>query len=116
MPIGSDPVTGAEPGPVPEYPAWRKGVAGVLAKARRVDIAELPDEPEQLLAETTYDGLTIAPLYTRRDELPEQPLPGAFPFVRGSDATRDVHRGWYVSAYYGERDAAAANRQILFGL
>lgn len=116
MPIGSDPVTGAEPGPVPEYPAWRKGVAGVLAKARRVEIAELPDEPEHLLAETTYDGLTVAPLYTRRDELPEQPLPGAFPFVRGSDATRDVHRGWYVSTYFGDRVAATVNQQILFGL
>ncbi|MFC9895724.1 methylmalonyl-CoA mutase family protein [Nocardia sp. NPDC127579] len=101
--------------PVPDYAAWRKGVAGVLAKARRVEIAELPDEPEKLLEETTYDGLTIAPLYTSRDELPEQPLPGAFPFVRGGSATRDVHRGWYVSAYVAG-DAATANREILSGL
>ncbi|WP_228538151.1 methylmalonyl-CoA mutase family protein [Nocardia sp. XZ_19_385] len=101
--------------PVPEYAAWRKGVAGVLAKARRVEIADLPDEPEKLLEETTYDGLTIAPLYTRRDELPEQPLPGAFPFVRGGTATRDVHRGWYVSAFVAG-DGAAANREILAGL
>ncbi|MEV6276832.1 methylmalonyl-CoA mutase family protein [Nocardia sp. NPDC051832] len=112
MPIASDP-GGSEP--VPEYAAWRKGVAGVLAKARRVDAADLPDEPEKLLDETTYDGLTIAPLYTRRDELPEQPLPGAFPFVRGGTATRDVHRGWYVSAYVAG-DGAAANREILAGL
>ncbi|MEV0292214.1 methylmalonyl-CoA mutase family protein [Nocardia sp. NPDC050710] len=112
MPIASDPA--AEP--VPEYAAWRKGVAGVLAKARRVDIAELPNEPERLLAETTYDGLTIAPLYTRRDELPEQPLPGAFPFVRGRDATRDVHRGWFVGTRVTDGDVAAANREILAGL
>ncbi|MET8652626.1 methylmalonyl-CoA mutase family protein [Nocardia aurea] len=112
MPIASEPAAES----VPEYAAWRKGVAGVLAKARRVEIAELPEEPEHLLAETTYDGLTVAPLYTRRDELPEQPLPGAFPFVRGRDATRDVHRGWYVTAPVTSSDAAAANREILFGL
>ncbi|WP_063050990.1 methylmalonyl-CoA mutase family protein [Nocardia arthritidis] len=112
MPIASD--SGA--GPVPEYAAWRKGVAGVLAKARRVDVGELPEEPERLLDETTYDGLTVAPLYTRRDELPEQPLPGTFPFVRGRDATRDVHRGWFVSAQFAQRDAAAVNREILAAL
>ncbi|MGK8524162.1 methylmalonyl-CoA mutase family protein [Nocardia asteroides] len=112
MPIASDP----GPDPVPEYGAWRKGVAGVLAKARRVDVAELPEEPERLLDQTTYDGLTVAPLYTRRDELPEQPLPGTFPFVRGRDATRDVHRGWFVSARVDRDDAAAANREILAGL
>ncbi|MGY5308566.1 methylmalonyl-CoA mutase family protein [Nocardia gipuzkoensis] len=112
MPIASDP--GADP--VPDYAQWRKGVAGVLAKARRVDVTELPEEPERLLDETTYDGLTVAPLYTRRDELPEQPLPGTFPFVRGRDATRDVHRGWFVSAQVAQRDAAAANREILAGL
>ncbi|MEU2101019.1 methylmalonyl-CoA mutase family protein [Nocardia sp. NPDC019255] len=112
MPIASD--AGADP--VPEYGAWRKGVAGVLAKARRAEVSELPEEPERLLDETTYDGLTVAPLYTRRDELPELPLPGAFPFVRGRDATRDVHRGWFVSARFAQRDAAAANREILAGL
>lgn len=112
MPIASD--SGADP--VPEFAAWRKGVAGVLAKARRVDVTELPEEPERLLDETTYDGLTVAPLYTRRDELPEQPLPGTFPFVRGRDATRDVHRGWFVSAQVSDRGAAAANREILAGL
>ena len=112
MPIGSDP--GAEP--VPGYAAWRKGVAGVLAKARKVEAAELGDEPEHLLGVTTYDGLTIAPLYTRRDELPESPLPGEFPFVRGNDATRDVQRGWYVTARFDGSDAAAVNEEILGAL
>lgn len=112
MPIASD--SGTEP--VPEYAAWRKGVAGVLAKARRVDISELPDEPEKLLAVKTYDGLTVNPLYTRRDELPEQPLPGAFPFVRGGDATRDPHRGWFVSARFEGADADKTHADILFAL
>lgn len=119
MPIASEPGPGSVPtgaDPVPQFAAWRKGVAGVLAKVRRFEAAELPAEPEHLLDETTYDGLTIAPLYTRRDELPEQPLPGAYPFVRGSDATRDVHRGWHVSAHFDGRDAAAVNREIMAGL
>ncbi|WP_280379583.1 methylmalonyl-CoA mutase family protein [Nocardia wallacei] len=108
MPIGSDPGEEAVPG----YAAWRKGVAGVLAKARKVDASELGDEPERLLDVSTYDGLTVAPLYTRRDELPEQPLPGEFPFVRGTDATRDVHRGWYVAARFDGSDATTVNREI----
>src|SRR6266568_2808643 len=112
MPIASDPDADAVPG----YAAWRKGVAGVLAKTRKVDASELPDEPEKLLEVSTYDGVTIAPLYTRRDELPEQPLPGEFPFVRGADATRDVHRGWYVTGRIEGPDAAAANEEILAGL
>ncbi|MEU6585550.1 methylmalonyl-CoA mutase family protein [Nocardia sp. NPDC046763] len=112
MPIASD----SDTDPVPEYAAWRKGVAGVLAKARRVDASDLPDEPEKLLAVTTYDGLTVNPLYTRRDELPEQPLPGQFPYVRGGDATRDVHRGWFVSQRFGGPDAKAVNADILFAL
>ncbi|UGT55580.1 methylmalonyl-CoA mutase family protein [Nocardia asteroides] len=116
MPIGSESGAGLAPDPVPEYAAWRKGVAGVLAKARRVEASELPAEPEHLLDETTYDGLTIAPLYTRRDELPEQPLPGAFPYVRGGTATRDPQRGWFVSAFAGTADAEATNRTVLSGL
>lgn len=112
MPIASD----SDTDPVPEFAAWRKGVAGVLAKARRVDASELPDEPEKLLAVTTYDGLTVNPLYTRRDELPEQPLPGQFPYVRGGDATRDVHRGWFVSQRFSGADAKAVNGDILFAL
>ncbi|MFC9997414.1 methylmalonyl-CoA mutase family protein [Nocardia sp. NPDC127526] len=112
MPIASDP----DADPVPGYAAWRKGVAGVLAKARRVDVSELPEEPEKLLAVSTYDGLTVNPLYTRRDELPEQPLPGQFPFVRGGDATRDVHRGWFVNQRFGGPDAEAVNATIMGAL
>lgn len=116
MPNASDPGAAIAPDPVPEFAGWRKGVAGVLAKARKVDIAELPEDPERLLDQTTYDGLRIAPLYTRRDERPEQPLPGGYPFVRGRTATRDVHRGWFVGTTVGCADAATANREILTGL
>ncbi|QCQ91024.1 methylmalonyl-CoA mutase small subunit [Rhodococcus sp. SGAir0479] len=100
------------------YSEWQQAVAGVLAKSRRVDAAELGPEPQTLLDTTTYDGVTVSPLYTGRDELPEAPLPGEFPFVRGADANRDVNSGWLVNARFGQdaQDAAAVNRTVLDGL
>ncbi|MDJ0394941.1 methylmalonyl-CoA mutase small subunit [Rhodococcus sp. G-MC3] len=100
------------------YAAWQKAVAGVLAKSRRVDVADLPADPEHLLDSTTYDGVRISPLYGTRDELVENPLPGVFPFVRGRDATRDVNAGWKVSARFGvgQTDPEAVNAAILDGL
>lgn len=100
------------------YTAWQKAVAGVLAKSRRVDITDLPEDPEHLLDATTYDGVTIAPLYGALDETPENSLPGSFPFVRGRDASRDVNAGWKVSARFGfgQTDPEAVNRSILDGL
>jgi methylmalonyl-CoA mutase len=75
---------------------WRAAVAGVLAKSTKRDPADLPAEPERLLDSPTYDGFAIRPLYTSADELPEPPLPGHWPFVRGGDALRDVKSGWKV--------------------
>ncbi len=99
------------------YAQWQRGVAGVLAKARKVDVTELPENPEKLLDVTTYDGVTVAPLYTTRNEGPETTLPGEFPFVRGRDASRDVNRGWDVSARFDDSaDAAAVNQAILAAL
>ena len=98
------------------HAAWQRAVGGVLAKARKVDRAELPDNPETLLDVVTYDGVTVSPLYTVRDERPEEPLPGEFPFVRGRDRTRDVNRGWQVGAVFADSDAAAVNRSLLTAL
>lgn len=100
------------------YSEWQQAVAGVLAKSRRVDAAELGPEPQKLLDTTTYDGVTVSPLYSGRDELPEAPLPGQFPYVRGADANRDVNSGWLVNARFGQdaQDAAAVNRTVLDGL
>ena len=80
-----------------EFAQWRTAVAGVLAKSTRRDSADLPAEPERLLDSPTYEGFPIRPLYTSRDELPEPPLPGRWPYVRGGDALRDVKSGWKVA-------------------
>ena len=79
---------------------WRSAVAGVLAKSTRRDPSELPAEPERLLDSPTYDGFAVRALYTRLDALPEAPLPGDWPFVRGGDALRDVKSGWKVAEVF----------------
>ena len=86
----------AELGSESDREQWRAAVAGVLAKTRRKDPAELGDEPERLLDSPTYEGFPIHPLYTILDSQPEAPLPGRWPFIRGGDALRDVKSGWKV--------------------
>ncbi|MGA7051362.1 MAG: methylmalonyl-CoA mutase family protein, partial [Mycobacterium sp.] len=76
---------------------WRSAVAGVLAKSARKDPADLGDQPEQLLDSLTYDGFAVRPLYTAFDALPESPLPGQWPYLRGGNALRDVKSGWKVA-------------------
>lgn len=76
---------------------WRSAVAGVLSKSTRKDPEQLGDEPERLLETPTYDGIAVRALYTALDELPEPPLPGEWPYVRGADPLRDVKSGWKVA-------------------
>lgn len=76
---------------------WRSAVAGVLSKSTRKEPEQLGEEPERLLETPTYDGIAVRALYTALDELPEPPLPGSWPFVRGADALRDVKSGWRVA-------------------
>ncbi|CQD13002.1 methylmalonyl-CoA mutase, small subunit [Mycobacterium lentiflavum] len=87
---------------------WRTAVAGVLAKSTRKDPAELGEEPEQLLDSPTYDGFAVRPLYTAFDELPEPPLPGEWPYLRGADPRRDVKSGWKVVEAFPSAGATAA--------
>lgn len=104
------------------HAAWQKAVAGVLAKSRRVEVADLPADAEHLLDSTTYDGVTVSPLYTAFDERPEGPLPGQFPYLRGRDPHRDVNAGWKVCTRHGSvrgdsaDDASTLNTQILDSL
>ena len=75
---------------------WRDAVAGVLTKGKDRDPVDVPAEPERLLDTPTYEGFPIHALYTAFDALPEAPLPGDWPFVRGADGRRDVLSGWKV--------------------
>jgi methylmalonyl-CoA mutase len=97
---------------------WRSGVAGVLAKSLRRDAADLPAEPERLLDTPTYEGFPVRPLYTALDGVPESPLPGQWPFVRGGDARRDVLAGWKVAEQFPAiaSGASEANGALLLAL
>lgn len=74
---------------------WRSAVAEVLTKSQPgVDAGA---EPERLLDTPTYEGFPVRPLYTALDEVPEAPMPGDWPYVRGGDRNRDVLVGWKVA-------------------
>jgi methylmalonyl-CoA mutase len=95
---------------------WRGAVAGVLAKSRPE--AAGVAEPERLLDSPTYDGFAVHPLYTALDGLPEWPLPGDWPFVRGADPRRDVLSGWKVAERFPRpgQPVAEANAAVLAAL
>jgi methylmalonyl-CoA mutase len=100
---------------------WRTAVAGVLAKTAGREPADLGDEPERLLDTPTdgLDGFAIRALYTAFDALPERPLPGQWPYIRGADALRDVNTGWKVAEEFPADDRASAaeiNGAVLAGL
>ena len=100
---------------------WRSTVAEVLAKSMRRDEADLGGEPERLLDTPTYEGFPIRALYTAFDALPEPPLPGQWPYVRGADALRDVNSGWKVAQAFPanggtDEDGAHTNAAVLAAL
>lgn len=99
--------------------SWRAAVAGVLAKSSRKDPSDLGAEPERLLDSPTYEGFPVRPLYTGLDALPEPPLPGRWPFVRGGDALRDVRSGWKVAECFpltGRPAVTDGNEAVLAAL
>lgn len=106
----------AEPGGMEQARArWRAAVAGVLAKSSRREPADIDSEtggePERLLDTPVQgpDGFAIRALYTAFDALPEHPLPGHWPYVRGADALRDVNTGWKVAEVFPANGMASGS-------
>ncbi len=101
---------------------WRGAVADVLVKSARRDRDSLPVEPERLLDTATYEGFPVRALYTALDALPEAPLPGHWPFIRGGDRDRDMLSGWKVAEEFGRGPASgrvdprAVNAEVLAAL
>ena len=90
------------------YEAWVAEVDKVLKGA--------PFEKRML--HRSYEGITIQPLYTRKDwpgDGDPAGFPGGMPFTRGSRATAGGS-GWDVCQEQGHPDAAVANREILTDL
>ncbi|HEX4222694.1 MAG TPA: methylmalonyl-CoA mutase subunit beta [Pseudonocardiaceae bacterium] len=94
---------------------WQDLVRGVLAKSG-YSADQLADAPESLLATTSYDGITIAPLYTAADRTGYTGLPGVAPFVRGSRPEGNISTGWDVRTRHVGGDPAQVNKAILTDL
>ncbi|MGI8677527.1 MAG: methylmalonyl-CoA mutase family protein [Jatrophihabitans sp.] len=100
--------------PTPTRDEWRNLVSAVLAKSGLAPDAD----PEDELSYTTYDGITVKPLYTADDAadaggLGGDGLPGHPPFVRGATQNGATTSGWDVRTRHADPDAAATNRAVL---
>jgi methylmalonyl-CoA mutase len=101
----------APPDPLPlaaEFPAtsredWVQLVTGVLLRSGLAQDAD----PIAALSSSTYDGITVLPLYTA-DDLPPGPTgePGAAPYVRGATADGATVGGWDVRQRHADPDPA----------
>ncbi len=68
---------------------------------------------DKALATTTYDGIRIAPLYTKADAIDEQAPPGSAPFTRGAESRTDDALPWQICQSFEHPDPATANAEIL---
>ncbi|MFR9727624.1 methylmalonyl-CoA mutase family protein [Saccharopolyspora sp. MS10] len=103
--------------PRPTHGDWLEQVEKVLRRTGRIKEGEsAPEDPAALLATTTYDDITLRPLYSADAELPAPGPPGFAPFVRGSLPQGSAPEGWDVRQAHGNPDARAANREILADL
>ncbi|PZS13254.1 MAG: methylmalonyl-CoA mutase [Pseudonocardiales bacterium] len=102
-----------------EFPAvsrerWRALVSEVLRKSGR----DAGLDPEVALSTTTYDGITVKPLYTAEDAHPvaSDGLPGHPPFVRGSCVDGTARAGWDVRQRHADPDAGRTRAAVLADL
>jgi len=82
--------------------------------------AELKGAPfDKKMLTTTYEGITLQPIYRREDVAGLShidSLPGFGPFVRGSSASGVVGHAWHVSQEIATPDAAGFNDAARSGL
>lgn len=97
------------------YEQWQQQVEKILYKSGLLREGEpAPDSPAAVLASTTYDGITVRPLYTEGASATEG-YPGADPFIRGG-RPQGNSGGWDIRQRQVHTDAATANREILADL
>lgn len=97
--------------PVADLAQWRAAVSAVLAKSGVPEDAD----PVAELSFTTYDGITIRPLYTADDApaLDDDGMPGHVPFIRGTTEDGAAAGGWDVRARHADPDPARTGRAVL---
>ncbi len=94
---------------------WQKLALAVLRKAGTADDGTPPEAVRELLGSVTYDGITVAPLFTAGDAaaLPAAGWPGQTPFIRGASA---APRAWDVRQRHADPDAKVTREAILADL
>ncbi|SDR13450.1 methylmalonyl-CoA mutase family protein [Thermostaphylospora chromogena] len=91
--------------------AWREAALAVLRKSG-VDPGA-PHEVEEALSHTTYDGVTLRPLYDASDAEPDASgVPGHPPYVRGGR----LLGGWEVRQRHAVADPAAVAADLAGGV
>jgi methylmalonyl-CoA mutase len=101
-----------------ERAQWQQLVAGALRKSGRL----APDDDaalvEAVLSSTTYDGVTVQPLYTADDapDVDRAGVPGAAPFVRGATASGPVPNGWDVRQRHAHPDPEVTREAVMADL
>jgi methylmalonyl-CoA mutase len=94
---------------------WRDLVGKVLRRSG-ADLDGHDGPVEDLLATTTYDGVTVQPLYTADDAAPDAGFPGVAPYVRGGRPDGAVRAGWDVRQRHADPDPAETTRAVLADL
>jgi len=100
----------------PALADWRALVNKVLDRSGSLDSAGLDRAFARRLTTTTAEGVTLSPLYTHADEVPERATPGSAPFTRGATAAGSVIAGWDVRALHADADASATQAAVLTDL
>lgn len=101
--------------PQASYEQWQQQVEKILQKSGLLREGEpAPSPVEDALASTTYDGITLHPLYSA-GATETAGYPGAEPFVRGG-RPQGTAGGWDIRQRQIFTDAATANREILADL
>ncbi|MEO3824082.1 methylmalonyl-CoA mutase subunit beta [Actinomadura sp. B10D3] len=100
--------------PRAERDRWREMVKGVLRKSGAADEDTPLDEIEGLLTRESYEGVRIAPLYTRDDAPPGRP--GLAPYVREVRPDGEGIAGWDARQRHAHPDPAVTREAILADL
>ena len=72
---------------------------------------QLRGKDPQSLVSTSAEGIDIKPIYTAQDgQVPDNSLPGEYPFTRGPYPTMYTHRPWTIRQYAGFSTVEESNR------
>ncbi|MEZ0108548.1 methylmalonyl-CoA mutase [Catenulispora sp. EB89] len=100
--------------PAADREQWQRLVAGVLAKSGKQGLDGAA--AEAALSTRLDDGLTVLPLYTAGEALPEPGPPGFAPYVRGTRPQGAVLDGWDIRQYHADPDPRRTNEAVLADL